>query len=298
MHKPVLVATDFSPSARVAMAHAARIAAHHGVALEALTVVDSDQIDALASSVPFSREEVRERVTERAAAILEIELRDAGVEVAPARRHVAVGRPGREVVAASERLGAGLLVVGYHGQSKAPLGPGSVASRCIRHAPCDVLLTRREQAGPFTRVAVGVELSGDSAGMIKHAGEIARVDGAELVLIHAHSDPGELMAFAGYGMDPLPPRGTPDPALAERLEHIAEGVRADHGGGIRTQVVVDSNHGRAIAEWCAANDADLIVVGTQAKPGLRYWLLGSTAESVLRQTACSVLAVRGELAED
>jgi nucleotide-binding universal stress UspA family protein len=260
-----------------------------------LTVVDSDQIDALASSVPFSREQVRQRVTERAAAMLEIELKDAGVEVEPGRRHVAVGRPGREVVAACERLGAGLLVIGYHGHSKPALGPGSVASRCIRHAPCDVLLTRREHPGPFGRVAVGVELCGDSRDMVAHADAIARVDGAEMVLVHAHSDPGELLAFAGYGVDPLPPRGTPDPAMIGRLERMAEGLRPGCAGGVRAEVVVDSNHGRAIAEWCVQEKADLTVVGTQARPGLRYWLLGSTAEAVLRQTGCAVLAVRGEL---
>lgn len=295
MHTPVLVATDFSPSARVALAHGARIAAHHGVALHALTVVDNDQIDTLASSVPFSREQVRERIIERAAAMLDIELKDAGVDhIEPGHRHVDVGRPGHEVVEASERLGAGLLLVGYHGRSQPVLGPGSVASRCMRHAPCDVLLTRREHPGPFGRVAVGVELSGDSLDMVAHAGEIAKVDGAEVVLIHAHTDPGELLAFAGYGIDPLPPLDTPDPALVERLEHIAQSLRPEFAGGVRAEVVIDGNHGRAIAEWCAANGADLAVVGTRAKPGLRYWLLGSTAESLLLRTPCSVLAVRGE----
>ena len=48
----VIVATDFSPSARVAIGHAARIAGDRGVRVHAATVVDSDHIATLASSVP------------------------------------------------------------------------------------------------------------------------------------------------------------------------------------------------------------------------------------------------------
>jgi nucleotide-binding universal stress UspA family protein len=41
-------------------------------------------------------------------------------------------------------------------------------------------------------------------------------------------------------------------------------------------------------------DANLIVVGTHGRSGLRRLVMGSMAEAVNRKTACQVLTVRGE----
>lgn len=38
--------------------------------------------------------------------------------------------------------------------------------------------------------------------------------------------------------------------------------------------------------------ADLIVLGTKGKTNLKYVLLGSTAERLLRDVPCSVLAIK------
>jgi nucleotide-binding universal stress UspA family protein len=56
----------------------------------------------------------------------------------------------------------------------------------------------------------------------------------------------------------------------------------------------------SILEVAAAEQADLIVMGTQGLGGIRKWLLGSTTERVLRRTKTSVLAVPfgGESAPD
>jgi nucleotide-binding universal stress UspA family protein len=49
----------------------------------------------------------------------------------------------------------------------------------------------------------------------------------------------------------------------------------------------------AILETADAESVDLIVIGTQGLGGFRKWLLGSTAERVLRRTTVPVLAVPG-----
>lgn len=294
MSGPVVVATDFSPSARGALAHAARIASGRGAALHAMTVVDSDHVASLASAVPMTREAVEKQVTERAAVLLKRELDEVGVR---AEIHATIGRPGREIGALCERLDAGLLVLGYHGASERSRGPGAVASRCVRHAPCDVLLTRRGQDGAFRRVAVGVDLSDHAMAVVARAAEIVGREQSELVLLHAHSNPFDSLAFAGFGLDQADQYDHYDryaDALRGRLERIAEGLRGAVTGGVRAEVIVDTNYGRAIASWCEQNKADLAVVGTLGKPGLRYWLLGSTAEGILKETHCAVLAVRGE----
>ena len=100
MSLPVVVATDFSPSARVALGHAARIASARKCPLHVISVIDSDPVASMASSVPMSREEVDKQVIARGRMLLERELHDAGIPGAAseAHRHVSIGRPGRRLV--------------------------------------------------------------------------------------------------------------------------------------------------------------------------------------------------------
>jgi nucleotide-binding universal stress UspA family protein len=297
MSLPVVVATDFSPSARVAMGHAARIASARRVPLHVVVVIDDEAVSAMASSVPLTKEDVEKQVIVRGRMLLDRELSDAGIPGAAseAHRHVSIGRPGRQIVEECERLGAGLLVVGYHGKTdRTDRGPGTVAQRCVRHAPCDVLLTRRDRPEPFKRVVVGVDFSTASMGVVGRGAEVAGASGAELVLVHAYADPFESLGYMGLGLGVEQPIPLSDYSgvLEADLEKIAGGLRSAVTGGVRTQVLLDTHYGRAIADWCNANHADLTVVGTLGKPGLRYWLLGSTAEYVLKETRSAVLAVR------
>jgi nucleotide-binding universal stress UspA family protein len=51
-------------------------------------------------------------------------------------------------------------------------------------------------------------------------------------------------------------------------------------------------HGHGIAEYCRSVDADLVVLGTRGRTTLKYILLGSTVERLLKEIPCSVLVVR------
>jgi len=49
---------------------------------------------------------------------------------------------------------------------------------------------------------------------------------------------------------------------------------------------------RSIAQFAEEKEADLIVVGTHGRKGLSRMLMGSTAETLLRQAPCKVLVVK------
>ncbi len=51
-------------------------------------------------------------------------------------------------------------------------------------------------------------------------------------------------------------------------------------------------HGHGIAECCRSVNADLVVLGTRGQTTLKYILLGSTVERLLKETPCSMLVVR------
>jgi nucleotide-binding universal stress UspA family protein len=60
------------------------------------------------------------------------------------RRDVAMGRPEHALVAAVERAGGDLLVVGHRGvRGVSRVVLGSVSEHCAKHAPCSVLVARR-----------------------------------------------------------------------------------------------------------------------------------------------------------
>ena len=66
--------------------------------------------------------------------------------VAPVR-NMAMGRPEHALVAAVERDGADLLVVGHRGvKGVSRVVLGSVSEHCAKHAPCSVLVARRPDA--------------------------------------------------------------------------------------------------------------------------------------------------------
>lgn len=74
-------------------------------------------------------------------------------------------------------------------------------------------------------------------------------------------------------------------AIRDRLTELSD--RFEHGTG----VLVEGHSGTTILEWAAANGADCIVIASH-RPGLRDFLLGSTAGRVVRHATCSVHVVR------
>jgi nucleotide-binding universal stress UspA family protein len=73
-------------------------------------------------------------------------------------------------------------------------------------------------------------------------------------------------------------------ALRQRL--LGQGVEVSH-------VVIDGMPDAALAASAVELGADLIVVGTHGRTGLRRLLLGSVAEKTVRLAASSVLVARG-----
>jgi nucleotide-binding universal stress UspA family protein len=74
------------------------------------------------------------------------------------------------------------------------------------------------------------------------------------------------------------------------LEGIAAGLRS---AGFQTETMLAKGDVRETAVEAAEKwNADLIVVGSRGKTGLRRLLLGSVAEFVARHAPCSVLIAR------
>ena len=159
----ILVAVDQTIASRWATRLAAQLAAATGARIALMHVLDISRgfspefgfVDetAIERLRPFG-EELLDRA---AAAVLE-----AGV---PVDRIVHEGDPPYEIVAAADRWGADLVVVGTHGHGRlARLLLGSTAETVVRSAHCPVLTVGHEPtAAEATRERVGaVVTAGES----------------------------------------------------------------------------------------------------------------------------------------
>ena len=133
------------------------------------------------------------------------------------------------------------------------------------------------------RVLVATDFTETSPALIAVGVETARKFGAELIALYVF-DPAAYEEILGETLMPLD-------AYTSRLRiELLEQVEAA-GAEMRTRVeVVDGrNVALEIVSAAARFDADLIVIGTHARTGLRRAVYGSVAEEVLRHARTMVL---------
>lgn len=75
-------------------------------------------------------------------------------------------------------------------------------------------------------------------------------------------------------------------ALREALQDIGATEFSPH-------VRVASNPAEAIVEFATTESVELIIISSHARRGFDRWLIGSTAERVVRLAPCPVLVLRG-----
>lgn len=208
------------------------------------------------------------------------------------------GRPASEIVLAAERWGADLVVVGARGLSDARrLLVGSVSSEVVDHAPCPVLVARREAVA---RVLWATDGSPEAERAADFISETGLFDAAEIGIM---SVPDAGMSWWA-GFSPVDGATSIDVyadavELADRRAKHAVEEAADRLPGRRVTPVHAQPTGDIPSTILAAAEswgADIIVVGARRMGLVRRWLIGSVSRSVLHHAEMSVLIVRPRLA--
>ena len=231
------------------------------------------------------------------------------------RAVVLVGTPFLEIIREVLRNGHDLVV-------KAPEDPdwlerllGSDDMHLLRKCPCPVWLVKRSQSKSYRRILAAVDIDADhpdpelairhklNVKILELAFSLALSDFAELHVAHAWQAVGE-SAMRGAFL------GWPE---AEILDYV-EQVRKDHDEGL-DELLNDVNHthGNDAVQFLSPTKhlikgqpqkeipalaknlaADLVVMGTVARTGIPGFFIGNSAEAILEQMECSVLAVKPE----
>ena len=157
--------------------------------------------------------------------------------------------------------------------------------------------TRRSAATTLAlrHILVPLDFSGLSRQALDCAVPLARKYGAKISLVHVAQSP--------FVMSSFPEGGIVLPVNTDKLVSVAK----THLAELAAQLLPDELRGRTIVrEGNAATEvvaaakalkADLIVLSTHGRSGLKRVLLGSTAERILRHAHCPVLTVRRQEGE-
>jgi nucleotide-binding universal stress UspA family protein len=145
----------------------------------------------------------------------------------------------------------------------------------------------------YKRILVPVDGSDASNRGLAEAARLARSLGAALRLVHVVNE---------FVMDTAYPPALYHESLIESLREIgrrtlteAEGLAAREGVKAEA-VLLETIGGRAadiITEQAREWSADLIVMGTHGRRGVRRMVMGSDAELVVRMSPVPILMVRG-----
>ncbi len=297
--RTILVGVDFSPASDVACRQALGIARKRGARIVlAHAAAMPDEPEGLPASMRSTADAylaiLRGRVAEDRRALVELGERLSGQ--GPEVSHVLVdGHADDAILTAAHDLGAELIVIGSHGhRGIGRLLLGSIAERIVRGAAGPVLVARgaAEAAdGGFRRILVSTDFSEAAERGLDLALDLAAAD-AVVELVHFWSLPTLPRAHAVDEVD-----ATLEEIRAElQTTGQARGAealaaRGEPGATVRYQLREgDARDG--ILDLARISGADLVVVGSHGRRGLRRLLLGSVAEAVVRHAPCSVLVTR------
>jgi nucleotide-binding universal stress UspA family protein len=288
----ILVASDLSARARRALARARQLATQHGAALTALTVVAG--VGAAASLRESARLSpgLRATILKGATAALRRQLGGRAAERAP---HIAtlatIGTPFVEIIRQARKRDAGLIVLGAHGGGfLRELLFGTTAERVIRKGDRPVLVVKRASVRPYRHVLVAVDFSETSRRALVAAAQLA--PHARFQLLHAYEVSYEARLRAA-GAREAEIRRLHDHYRDKARAQLEELIEASGLDRARVSASLRRGHPAAVIRRALAVDrVDLVAIGTHGLAGLRYILLGSVAEHVLREAPSDVLVVR------
>lgn len=290
----VLVAIDFSPASREALAFALPLIKEFQAELHLAHVFAADYPLSSMAALPLIVPEIE--VESRVRSHLE---RVAETEAAVIRRenvHALKGRPFEEIGRLARALRIDLIVTATRGRTGLKhLALGSTAERLVRHAPCPVLVVHprggavKRRRPSFQKILVPTDFSACADKGLAYARALARKFGARLTLLnsvdlHYYSTNPE---FILYDLPPL--LAASEESARDQMQELVKGTNWD---GIAVETILESGHaGEQICRQAEKGGAELIVTSTHGKTGLAHIFIGSTAEYVVRHAPCPVLVV-------
>lgn len=293
---PIVVGTDGSATAELAVDRAAELGQALGTAVHVVTAYTmasgGEQLatgrraaagtSTLTDDARTAAEEIVARAKER--------LEDRGLTV---HTHVRAGDAGQELIATAEQEGAQLVVVGNRGMTGLGRILGSVPNLVSHRAKCGVVIvptTRQSDAAATPLhgkpVVVGTNGSDTARLAVREAVRMAAALGAEVHIVSGYKPiRGAHIAGAAEGAArvwaPLP-----DSFVESVLQH-SETIARTHGVPATTHAF-ERDPAKALLDVADEVGAGMIVVGSKGMQGTERFSLGNVSHTISHRAPCDV----------
>ena len=177
---------------------------------------------------------------------------------------------------------------------------GSTTMHLMRKCPCPVWVVKPSPPERYSRILAAVDPN--PLDEVQHALNIKIMDLAtsltrqeqgELVVVHTWAFPVEGALRSSTSVQSSKVDGWVRDVRNQHRRRLAELLRPYALEDLKHQVyLLKGAPGRLIPELAAEKDVELIVMGTVSRTGVAGLFIGNTAEKILRQVDCSVLAVK------
>lgn len=297
----ILTPTDFSTCADRALTHALDVAAQFGAQLHILHVVN--ELD----PSWYGLTDVQDRTTKLRDQI-KLEARDRLRALAPDKDlydfETTVSLQLSFDVAGSiqeyvDERDIQLVVMGTHGRTGLDrLMLGSVANKVIRHSPVPVMTVRAgaedtpDRDVAMNTVLAPIDFSPHSRAALRTAKQFAARHGARLDLLFV-AEKRTVPTFSDTGL-PGVSVVEMDPDIVNNAEAGLKQLNQNVGGpDVESDYhVKEGGVADTIVNFAEDRGVNLIVMATRGMTGIDRFVLGSTAERVVRTGPCPVLTIR------
>lgn len=281
-YRKILVAVDGSESAKNAFRQACRIVRHDKSWITAITVIPPYQDQFQTLSI---REKVSKALKVEGDRILDEIQKIAKEEDVYVICRLEEGSPVDCILDIAEENFFDLVVTGRRGMSRTDKSLiGTVTGRIIGHSACDVLVVPRDTAVAWSTLLVPTDGSRYSAGSTNKAIGLAQVYGAKLKVISIVDVTDEFQAQAPDAVESL---------VNQARQHVeAVGSRAGERGVQADCFVREGESYRVITHMAKKQAADMIIMGSHGRTGVKRIFMGSVTEKVIGHAPCPVLVVK------
>jgi universal stress protein E len=294
----ILVSVDTRLDKHPALAWATRLAEHDQAKLKMVDVVpEFSWLARLVMPDPERTHQVLVEEKTRNLQALAAPLRAKGIDVSI---KVLLGKTSFEMMREVLHDRHDLVVRVTKGASSRRAGfLGTTSIRLLRKCPCPVWLVRTDQEPRFDRVlaAVAVQPTDETheqlnKDIMELARSVAQYEGGQCHVVHAWELFGEAMMQIHWPEEYKDYRNMTEAQITSAFNTFL----APYGLNVEASEVhlLQGDPAQVIPELVKQANIDLIVMGTVGRTGIRGLIMGNTAERLLGQVECSVLALKPE----
>lgn len=275
----IVVPSDFSESANVAIDHAVDLAKKFDAEITLIHVLETGAYQGIFSpskKTEYSELEEAQTKLQEDAHKLETE---SGISIS---QEVVRGRIHEEIVRISEENNADLIVMGTHGSSGwEEFFVGSNAFKVVTQSACPILTIQEQAKNPeCLNIILPLDTTAETRQKVPYAAAMAKNFGSTIHLAALISD------------------DTPEVRhdFEIKNQHIKDYLERE-GVAYTESYLVGSNLATMTMNFAESKDGNLIVMMTEQEPNLTGFLMGPFAQQIVNHSKIPVLSISPEEGE-